>query len=217
MKMIKDLGQLRRNENSNYTKRFGIFECPYCNKPFKAVVSEVKSGHTKACGCVSFVYDRIIKRHGESGTRLYGIYYLMLNRCYNKNNVVFNNYGGRGISVCDEWKNDFMTFYNWAMVNGYSDNLEIDRIDNEGNYCPENCRWVTRSENMQNTRLLISTNKSGYRGVYYKKNRKRWVSTIRNKNKRTEIGSYKTKELAAQAYNDFVIKNKTFHPLNIIR
>lgn len=76
----------------------------------------------------------------------------MKNRCSNKKDKYFKNYGGRGIKVCDEWKNDFMNFYNWAMANGYDDNLTIDRTDNDGDYCPENCKWVDRKEQMRNMR-----------------------------------------------------------------
>jgi hypothetical protein len=84
--------------------------------------------------------------HGKSNTRLYTIFEGMKNRCYNSNTPKYKNYGGRGIRVCEEWLNDFMNFYNWAMENGYSDNLTIDRKDVDGDYCPTNCRWITDKE-----------------------------------------------------------------------
>ena len=79
----------------------------------------------------------------------------MKSRCNNPNRPKYPRYGGRGIKVCDEWNNDFMSFYTWAIDNGYSDDLQIDRIDNDGNYCPDNCRWVTLQENTLNRRTSV--------------------------------------------------------------
>ena len=90
--------------------------------------------------------------HGHRNSRLYRIWSNIKTRCYNQNDPHFNRYGGRGITVCDEWKNDFKAFYDWAMSNGYQDDLTIDRIDNDGNYEPCNCRWVTVKEQNRNKR-----------------------------------------------------------------
>lgn len=90
--------------------------------------------------------------HGLRHTRLYRIWLQMKNRCFNINSERYADYGGRRITVCDEWRNDFTTFYNWAMSNGYSDDLTIDRINNNGNYEPSNCRWATVLDQNRNSR-----------------------------------------------------------------
>ena len=85
-------------------------------------------------------------------SRLYRIYNHMKDRCYRPNDKRYRDYGGRGIVICEEWKNDYLEFKNWALANGYRDDLTIDRINNDGNYCPQNCRWVDRFVQGNNTR-----------------------------------------------------------------
>ena len=89
----------------------------------------------------------------KSNTRLYGIWRGIKRRCLNPNYHHFKNYGGRGITVCDEWLESFKSFYDWAMSNGYQDDLSIDRIDNDKGYDPSNCRWVTMAEQNKNKRV----------------------------------------------------------------
>lgn len=113
-----------------------------------------QDGSIKSCGCAK----HNAKTHGFCGTKIYKRWEDMKSRCLNPNNKRFKDYGGRGIKIHQEWLDDFMNFYNWAMANGYDDKLSIDRIDVNGNYEPSNCRWVTQKIQMRNTRVnhLIS-------------------------------------------------------------
>jgi hypothetical protein len=113
---------------------------------------------TFSCGCLSRekVTERVT-RHGGTKTVLFKRWSSMKERCYRKNHVHYHNYGGRGITVCDEWKDSFEAFRDWALNNGFSEDLQLDRIDNDGNYCPENCRFTSiqrQSINRRTTKFI---------------------------------------------------------------
>lgn len=111
------------------------------------------SGHTKSCGC-TWSRNRIDANttHGMTNTRLHRIWRSMKTRCSNPNSKSYLYYGGKGVSVCHEWMNSFEAFYDWAIHNGYKDNLSLDRINGDGNYEPGNCRWATMHEQRVNQR-----------------------------------------------------------------
>lgn len=155
----RKFGRLTVLEQADYAydyknHRMVMWKCQ-CDCPDKKIVyvhsSNLLNGNSKSCGC--YAKDRTRETritHGKRSTRLYSIYANMKNRCSNPNCNRYSLYGGKGIKVCDEWLNNFQSFYDWAMANGYSDELTLDRKDNSKDYCPENCRWSTMKEQQNN-------------------------------------------------------------------
>jgi len=138
-------------------KYFYLCKCDCGNEKIIAR-NDLRFGNVNSCGCLkSELSIQRATTHGLGKHRLYKIYHNMLNRCNNSNVKCYNNYGGRGIKVCNEWQENFLNFYNWAVNNGYDDSLSIDRINVNGNYEPSNCQWVTlkkQASNKRNNHLL---------------------------------------------------------------
>lgn len=145
---------LNETKSNKHRMMMGMFLCSCGNKK-EIIMSSVKSGKTKSCGCLrARETGERRKKHNLSKTKLYNVWSHMKSRCYNVNNKAYKDYGERGISTCNEWKDDFIVFYNWAIKNGYKESLTIDRENNDGNYEPDNCRWITRAEQNKNRRKV---------------------------------------------------------------
>lgn len=184
-----------------------IFKCKCeCGKEQSIRYSNLIRGSTTQCKSCS------VTKHGYTHTRLYGVWKHMIKRCYNKNDKDYKWYGALGVKVCDDWKNDFTTFHDWAYSTGYDENAKkgectIDRIDTEGNYEPSNCKWSTMWEQNINQRKR-STNTTGYTGIYLRSGKVNvWVAIICINHKYIYLGSYKTQKEALEIRNEYITTN----------
>lgn len=191
---------IKRMPNNQNNKAVWLCKCE-CGKEAVIIGSRLYTGKTKSCGCLTV--EKTIERstkHGQGHSHLYGTRMNMIDRCTNPRNKSFNYYGGRGIKVCPEWLNKetgVQAFTDWAMANGYQDGLTLDRIDTNGDYSPDNCRWVTMA--VQCTNRRPKPNRTGFPGVVLLPNG-RYQAVITVKGKRKSIGVYETAEEAGEAY-----------------
>lgn len=147
---IGRLTAISRAENTKQNKAQWLCKCD-CGNTVVVSRRHLKDYSTVSCGCYrSDLAKEQHTTHGMKSTRLYRIWSGMKDRCCNPKSKYWNRYGGRGITVCDEWKNFFENFMEWSFTNGYTDDLTIDRIDNSKGYYPDNCKWATMKEQENN-------------------------------------------------------------------
>ncbi len=195
-------------EKSIKKYRYGLYECQYCKKEFEAQTAHIKSGGTKSCGCLR---EDI---HGLTYNRFYKTWYGMLQRCNNPKIKAYKNYGGRGITVCEDWL-DVRNFVDWAEktypnIEGHT----LDRIDNDKGYSPENCRWADKTTQNINQRMR-EDNKSGYIGVRWREDRNKWVVCVRTGVKNAYIGQFEDLMEAVIFRDNYILENKLPNKLNL--
>jgi len=198
--------------------RKATFQCE-CGNLFEAMIVHIKMGNTTSCGC--YHLDRISKVKTKHRLCRHPIYYKwagMIERCYNPKQKEYKNYGGRGIIVCNKWRNDFKEYYDYviSLENAMEPGLSIDRKDNDGNYEPGNLRWVTWCVQSVNQRMK-STNTSGYTGVSWHKKTKKYMGFITANGHRKCLGYFLIKEEALKARNRYIIDNNLPHKIQEYR
>ena len=206
-KLIKELGMRYPMEKSNYKVRYGLFECQYCGKEFECRISSVNRGGTKGCGCRTG--GKI--KHGLRKNKFYNTWNGMMNRCYNTKSKKYKDYGGRGISVCEDWR-DVVVFTTWCEET-FIEEMTLDREDNDLGYNPENCRWTNKTIQALNQRMQKS-NTSGYVGVSWNKSKGKWVAKIKVNKVAIHLGYFNSKEEAALAHDNYIIENNLPHKLS---
>ena len=197
-------------EKSKYRYKYGLYKCAYCGKEWETMVYSIKSG-TKSCGCQKV--NTLGIKHGLYNNRFYATWNNIFKRCTNPKNKYYKDYGGRGITVCEEWL-DIKKFIAWAeSTHPNVKGVTLDRINNDKGYSPENCTWSDKTTQNINQRMK-KNNTSGYVGVYWNKGSKKWVVNIRISKILKQIGSFKDKIEAVLARNNYIIENNLPHKLS---
>lgn len=200
MKIIKDLGVISVAKTDK--RRCAIFLCD-CGTQFTTQTRYVKSEKVKNCPTCS--RSNAQKTHGLSKHPIYKSYIDMKRRCLSKTSEKYEDYGGRGITICEEWLKDFLTFYNWSIKNGWAINLTIDRKNVDSNYTTTNCRWIDKRSQAHNKRQY-KNNTTGYGGVTRKGDKFLARAATWDK-KRITLGTFQTAEEAAKTRDAYYVVN----------
>lgn len=197
---------------SGSNRKYHYYECLCeCGRHTVVPLTSLKTGNTKTCGhCTSSGASR------KYGNKLYTSYMDMRYRCYKKNNCNYKHYGARGIQVCNEWldpDNGFENYAKWSLSNGFSDNTSIDRINNDGNYEPQNCRWVSKRIQNINKRPTYK-NTSGYVGIRRHSSGKGWYGSVKINNKDYYTGYSENILDAVKSRNKYIIEHGLSNHLN---
>jgi hypothetical protein len=172
--------------------------CLLCGKPFLIPPSRAEKAKFCSQSCRA---TRLGTKHGDCKTHLYTAWTSMKQRCLNPKCHAYAKYGARGIGVCKEWASSYLAFREWALAHGYSQGLEIDRIDNAKGYCPDNCRWATRVQQVANIGKRRIGATSRFKCVYWNARKRTWVVQAVCHGKRRCIYGFRSEEDAARAYD----------------
>lgn len=211
MELIKDLGIIKITEKSK-PRGYGIYKCD-CGKEVRKRHSDIKRGINLNCGCKRI--EKVVKSntiHGLTHHRIFNVWSNMIDRCTNIKHKAYKDYGDRGIAVCERWQSpkNFIE----DMYPTFQEGLSLDRIDNNQEYSPDNCRWATHTIQQRNTRKIQQHNTSGYRGVSFHTTHKRWISRIGINKKLIHLGYFDTAIEAARTYDQYIVDNNLEHTKN---
>ena len=201
-------------ENSRQKYRYGLYECQYCMNEFEANSYNIKySKVAPSCGCQEHRPREKSIKHNLTKHRFYSTWAKMVHRCSNPNNKGYKNYGGRGITVCEEWL-DVRNFITWCdATHPNIEGLSLDRIDVDGNYEPNNCRWADASTQSLNQRISTA-NTSGFVGVDFRPSENKYVTRITVLGDRVYLGYFDSIEEAVLARDNYIIENNLPHKLS---